>query len=59
MSFGEDDDEREWVLPARWCHAVPCSQAVWEQGWFANQNSATRLRSDVTIEGVLRAFGLD
>lgn len=53
------EDEREWVLPARWDHAVPRSQAVWEQGWFANQNSAARLRSGVTVEGVLRAFGLD
>lgn len=53
------EDEREWVLPARWEHAVPRCQAVWEPGWFANQNSAARLRSTITIEGVLRAFGLD
>ena len=53
------EDEREWLLPARWERAVPRSQADWEQGMFANQNSAARLRGNVTIEGVLRAFGLD
>lgn len=54
-----DDDVREWVAPVEWERTVPRRDGVWEKGFFANQNSATRLRSTFTIEAVNRAFGLD
>ncbi|MBO3725061.1 DUF262 domain-containing protein [Actinomyces bowdenii] len=54
----ESDDLAEWVVPVRWEHAVALSEAVWRPGMFANQNTATRLRHQVTVETVLHAFGL-
>ena len=55
----EDDDNAEWVLPVDWIRAVPQAQAVRKAGLFANPNTATRLRSQFTIENVTAAFGLD
>lgn len=55
----EDDDNAEWVLPVDWIRAVPQAQAVRKAGLFANPNTATRLRSQFTIENVIAAFGLD
>ncbi|ODQ90651.1 hypothetical protein BFG51_04570 [Dietzia alimentaria] len=53
-----DDDNAEWVIPVAWERTVPRSQAFWKPGMFANQNSASRLRSQFTIEQVTSAFGL-
>lgn len=55
----ESDDNAEWVVPIEWIRAVPQAQAVRKTGLFANQNTATRLRNQFTIEHVTAAFGLD
>lgn len=54
----EDDDVAEWAVAVEWLHAVPRDEAVWRQGMFANQNSATKLRNQFTIDQVVEAFGL-
>lgn len=38
-------DRREWIVPVDWAKAVPREQALWRTGFFANQNSACKLRA--------------
>ena len=54
----ESDDLAEWVVPVRWLTAVPASQAYWQKGMFANQNSACKLRQEFTLERLAQHFGL-
>ncbi|GAB3119015.1 hypothetical protein GCM10027160_32230 [Streptomyces calidiresistens] len=51
------EDRREWVVPVTWERTVPRTAAVWRTGFFANQNSACKLRARFTIDEVSRAFG--
>ncbi|MET7439243.1 endonuclease NucS domain-containing protein [Streptomyces sp. NPDC004082] len=53
------EDAREWVVPVTWERAVPREAALWRTGFFANQNSACKLRARFTIEEVSRHFGID
>lgn len=55
----DDQDQREWVVPVRWLTAVPRAEAFWKPGFFANQNSACKLRNEYTISEVSSHFGLD
>lgn len=55
----QDDDLAEWAVPVQWTHAVPREQGFWKPGMFANQNTATKLRSQFTIDQVSEAFVLD
>lgn len=48
--------EDEWVLPVSWIATLPKSQAVWQKGMFANQNSGARLRNSYTLEVLHSAF---
>ncbi|MFD9500981.1 endonuclease NucS domain-containing protein [Streptomyces sp. NPDC060035] len=52
------EDRREWVVPVDWEQAVPRERALWRPGFFANQNSACKLRARFTIEEVSRHFGM-
>ncbi|MEW2553384.1 endonuclease NucS domain-containing protein [Streptomyces zhihengii] len=52
------EDRREWIVPVTWEHAVPREEALWRAGFFANQNSACKLRARFTIEEVSRHFGV-
>jgi len=49
--------EEEWVVPVEWLKVLPRTEAVWEKGMFANQNSACRLRNRFTLDRLLAAFG--
>ncbi|MFF8967798.1 endonuclease NucS domain-containing protein [Streptomyces sp. NPDC014995] len=55
----DGEDPREWILPVTWERAVPREEALWRTGFFANQNSACKLRARFTIEEVSRHFGID
>lgn len=52
------EDNDEYVVPVEWSKVVDRSDAVWEKGFFANQNSACKLRNRFTLEGLTRRFGL-
>ncbi|MFF2928074.1 endonuclease NucS domain-containing protein [Streptomyces celluloflavus] len=52
------EDRREWIVPVDWERAVPRARALWRTGFFANQNSACKLRARFTIEEVSRYFGI-
>ncbi len=54
----DDPDSAEWVVPVAWEVTVPIDEAKWQAGFFANQNSATRLRSSFTIATVSELLGL-
>lgn len=54
-----DDDDAEYVIPVRWTRAVGLSEAYWEKGMFANQNSACKLRQQFTLERLAAHFQLD
>jgi hypothetical protein len=52
------DDSEEYVVPVTWVRAVPRTEAVWEKGFFANQNSACKLRSRFTLDELVKRFDL-
>jgi hypothetical protein len=54
----KDDDLAETLVRVEWLKTVPLSEAIWENGMFANQNSACKLRSRFTIERLVERFGL-
>ncbi|MEA2686215.1 MAG: hypothetical protein QOE93_1410 [Actinomycetota bacterium] len=53
------EDSEEYIVPVRWIDARPKSDAVWEKGFFANQNSACKLRSKFTLDELVKRFDLD
>lgn len=54
----DDDDPAEYIVPVEWERTVDRADAVWEKGYFANQNSACKLRNRFTLDGLYSAFGL-
>jgi hypothetical protein len=54
----EDPDNCEYIVPVEWIKTAPVSEAYWETGMFANQNSACRLRNQFTLERLGEHFGL-
>ncbi len=55
----DPDEDAEYAIPVRWLVAVPSSDAYWEKGMFANQNSACKLRQEFTLDHLRRHFSLD
>ncbi|MEI2732056.1 MAG: endonuclease NucS domain-containing protein [Dermatophilaceae bacterium] len=55
----ETDEQAEWAIPVKWFAAYPQSDAYWEKGMFANQNSACKLRQEFTLERLAQHFRLD
>lgn len=52
------DDQSEWVVPVKWFKTSSESDAYWEKGMFANQNSACKLRQEFTLERLAQHFKL-
>jgi hypothetical protein len=60
MDENADDQElREYLVRVEWLKTVPLSEAIWERGLFANQNSACKLRNKFTLERLTERFALD
>lgn len=57
--FAGDRDKEERVVAVKWERTVPREQAIWEQGMFANQNTACALRSSFTRERVFACLRLE
>lgn len=53
------DEFSEYIVPVRWETTVPKSQAYWEKGMFANQNSAGKLRQKFTLDRLASHFNLE
>jgi len=61
-AYRHDDDaegNEEYVVPVEWTATVARTEAIWEKGFFANQNSACKLRNRFTLEELVRRFELD
>lgn len=57
---GQDGaDMNEYIVPVKWERTVDLSEAFWLKGLFANQNSACKLRHELTLTEVSKAFHLD
>jgi hypothetical protein len=52
-------DNMEYAVRVDWIKTLPREQAIKEQGLFANQNSACKLRNSFTLERLTERFGLD
>jgi hypothetical protein len=52
-------DNAEYVVPVDWISTKDHSEAVWQRGFFANQNSACKFRDRFTLDELVRRFGLD
>jgi hypothetical protein len=60
MGKGADDPElSEYLVRVDWIKTLPREQAIREKGMFANQNSATKLRHQPTLERLIEVFNLD
>ena len=58
----DDPEMSEYLVRVNWLKTVSESEAIWEQGMFANQNTACRLqgeKGEFTIVRVSEHFGLD
>lgn len=55
----DGSDTNEYVVPVTWENTVDVSKAFWRKGLFANQNSACKLRHELTITAVASAFHVD
>lgn len=55
---GETDDTAEYVVGVEWIVTRPRTDAIWQSGMFANQNSACRLRNKFTIDRLTELFKL-
>lgn len=51
-------EKTEVMVRVRWLKTVAEAEAVWEPGFFANQNTVCKLRSRFTIERLTQHFGL-
>lgn len=53
-----DQDRAEYVVPVEWISTKSREDAVWKQGFFANQNSACKLRKKFTLDELAKQFGV-
>ena len=52
----EDPKDREYLVGVEWADTRPLSDAYWETGMYANQNTVTKLRNQFTIERLYEEF---
>lgn len=57
MGENSDDPElREYLVGVDWLDTRPVEEAYWETGMYANQNTATKLRNQFTLERLYEEF---
>lgn len=54
-----DTNSSEHVVKIEWTKTLDASEALWEKGFFANQNSAVKLRNQFTLRRLIQLFNLD
>lgn len=58
----EDPEKAEYMVAVEWLATVPVEKAIKEKGFFGNQNSVARPKSekwDYTVSRLKRRFGVD
>jgi hypothetical protein len=59
MGHNADDPDRwERVVRVKWITTRPVDEAFWEQGFFANQNTAAKFRDAPTLARLKEYFGI-
>lgn len=59
MTRDVDDPEKcEYLVRVRWLETVDPSEAYWQTGMFANQNTACRLTNRFTLERLYQRFNV-
>lgn len=53
-----DEELDEYVVRVKWLKTLPREEAVWEKGFFANQNTACQLRRPELIARLSEIFGV-
>lgn len=60
MNENSDDPEKsEYAVAIDWIKTVPIEKAIWQKGFFANQNTVCKLRNRFTLEKLTTLFGLE
>ncbi|MEJ1375849.1 MAG: hypothetical protein RPT94_12720 [Candidatus Sedimenticola sp. (ex Thyasira tokunagai)] len=60
MGKGKDDPElSEYMVAVDWIKSLPRTEAYWEKGMYANQNTVTKLRNRFTLERLIHHFDLE
>jgi hypothetical protein len=60
MRMDKDDPQGcEYLVRVDWIKTLPKEDAFWARGMFANQNSATKLRDQFTLERLIEYFDLE
>ena len=49
----------EYMVPVKWIKTNPDSEAYWEKGFRANQNSVFKLRNEYTLSKLIKHFNLE
>lgn len=55
----DEPDTHEYIVPVSWERTVGLPEAFWLKGLFANQHSACKLRHELTLSEVSKAFSPD
>lgn len=55
----DDPEQCEYLVRVEWITTLPREEAIWETGFFANQNTVARLRNRFTLDMLVRRFGLE
>jgi hypothetical protein len=51
-TYRHRNGEAEYIVPVEWEMTVDVKNALWQLGWFANENSACKLRHRPTLDGL-------
>ena len=54
-----DPELREYLVGVDWTEARPLSEAYWESGMYANQNTVTKLRNQFTLDRLYETFDVE
>jgi hypothetical protein len=55
----ENEAQREYLVGVAWIDTRPISEAYWETGMHANQNTVTKLRNRFTLDRLYQHFDID
>jgi hypothetical protein len=58
-NFADDEEKTEYFVRVEWKNTVPETKAYKEKGMRANQNSAFKLKSEFTLEKLIKFFDLN
>jgi hypothetical protein len=60
MDANKDDESlREYLVSIDWIDTRPATDAYWEPGMYANQNTVIKLGNQYTIKHLHQHFGID